>query len=218
MRDQSDEAVDCFSKSLTRLRVYGKGKTIVHQDEPADRLIFLCRGLLKMTRIEEEGEEVIVSLVSPCSIIGGLNSLLSTNIIYWTATTLTDVSETAYMDAESFTRICEAHPKIVFGFLRYMSERLRLAYRSTRNMRLPVEAKLRGVLAHLMFLFHGVCENRLIELPFSHRVLAQLAQMTSETLSRALCALQKGGIIKVEKGGIRILQAEALKKWSEAPN
>ncbi len=217
LRKQSDDAVDCFSNSLTRLRVYGQGKSIVHQNETTDRLIFACSGLIKMSRVMDDGSEVILSLVGPCSLIGGMNARSRNNVSYWAAETLTAVTDVAYMNSKTLLEVFRAHPDLGFGFFRHMSGRLRLAYRRLGNTRLPVEEKLLAALARLMFLFYEAYENRLIELPFSHRVLAQVAQMTPETLSRTLRALQEKGIIQIENRGIRILQAEALRKYSEAP-
>jgi CRP/FNR family transcriptional regulator len=218
LRKQPDEAVDYFSNLLNRLRVYGQGKSLVHQDEATDRLTFVCNGLVKMSRVIDDGEEVILGFVRPCSVIGGINARSRSNVSYWAAEALTEVTDVAHITSENLLRVFRAHPDLGFGFFRHMSGRLRLAYRRIGSMRLPVEEKLLAVLAHLMFLFYGVCENRIIEIPFSRRLLARFAEMTPETLSRTLRALQKKGIINVEKRGIRILQAEALRKYSEAPN
>ena len=218
LRGQTDEAVDYFSKSLTRLRISGKSRTIVHQDEETARLVFVCGGMVKMSRVTEDGEEVILSLLGPCSLVGGINSQTRNNASYWSAETMTDVTEIAYLNSEDLSRAFHAYPELGFGFSRYMSRRLRSAYRMIGNMRLPVEQRLLAVLARIMELLYGKCENRLVEFPFSYRVLAQFAQVTPETLSRTLHALQKKGIVDVEKRGIRILQAEALRKYSDLPN
>src|SRR3989338_2318227 len=60
-----------------------------------------------------------------------------------------------------------------------------------------------------MILLEGKCKNVLIEIPLSHRDLAQFAQITPETLSRTLRALENRVVIKVEKNGLRVMQAEA---------
>jgi len=218
LRKQTDEAVDYLSKSLTWLRISGKGKTIVNQDEETTRLVFVCGGMVKMARVTEDGEEVILNLLGPCSLIGGINARSRNNISYWSAETMTDVTEIAYLNSENLFRAFHAHPEWGFSFFRYMSGRLRLAYRMIENMRLPAEQRMLAVLARIMQLLYGRCENRLIELPFSHRVLAQFAQVTPETLSRTLRALQTKGVIEIEQRGIRILQAEALRKYSDLPN
>lgn len=72
-----------------------------------------------------------------------------------------------------------------------------------------------SLLARIMILLTGKCEGGLIEIPLSHRELAQFAQTTPETLSRTLRALQNKGIIQVEKKGIRVLQEGALREYLE---
>ena len=71
LQQQPDEAVAKFSSLLTRYPVKGKGKTIFNQGELATGFYFLCNGLVKLTRVTEQGEEAILDLLSPCSIIGG---------------------------------------------------------------------------------------------------------------------------------------------------
>ena len=74
LEQQPDEAVAKFSNLLTRYSINGKGKTIFNQGEVATGFYFLCKGMVKLTRMTEQGEEVILDLLSPCSIIGGLNA------------------------------------------------------------------------------------------------------------------------------------------------
>lgn len=72
-----------------------------------------------------------------------------------------------------------------------------------------------AILARVLFLLTGRCENGLFAIPLSYRELAEFAQTTPETLSRTLRDLQNKGIIKVEKNGLRVMQAEALKEFLE---
>ena len=218
LEQQPDEAVAKFSNLLTRYSINGKGKTIFNQGEVATDFYFLCKGMVKLTRMTERGEEVILDLLSPCSIIGGLNAHGERRIRFSSSVTVSELSEVACVKKEDIPLLFEAYPGIGIGLSRHMSERLRVAQKLIADMRLPVEDRVLSLIARLMILLTGKCENVLIEIPLSYRELAQFAQITPETLSRTLRTLQDKGIISVEKKGLRVLQAEELRKYVDETN
>lgn len=218
LQQQPDEVVAKFSSLLTRYSISGRGKTIFNQGEVATGFYFLCKGMVKLTRMTERGEEVILDLLSPCSIIGGLNAHGEGRIQFSSSVTVSEVSEVACLKKEDIPLLFEAYPGIGIGLSRHMSERLRAAQKLIADMRLPVEDRVLSLIARLMISLKGKCENVLIEIPFSHREIAQFAQITPETLSRTLRTLQDKGIISVEKKGLRVLQAEELRKYVDETN
>ena len=218
LREQPDEGVSKFSNLLTRYCISGKGKTIFNQGELATGLYFLCSGLVKLTRVTEQGDEAILDLLAPCSIIGGVDALTETRLRISSSVTVTDLTEIAFLKKEDLFPLFQAFPGLGVSFSRHISARLRKAYNLIADMSLAVEERLLALLARIIVLLTGKCENGLIEIPFSHRELAQFAQITPETLSRALRTLQDKGIISIEKKGLRVLQEEALKKYvNETP-
>src|SRR3972149_4045400 len=60
-----EEGIKRFSAGLHRFTVRGTGRAIFNQGEPADCCYFLCDGLVKLTRVLKEGDEVILDLLSP---------------------------------------------------------------------------------------------------------------------------------------------------------
>ena len=218
LEQHPDEAVAKFSHLLTRYSINGKGKTIFNQGELATGFYFLCNGLVKLTRVTEQGEEAILDLLSPCSIIGGGDAHSEKKTRFSSSVTVTELSEVAYLKKEDIPLLFEAYPGIGIGLSRHMSERLRGAYKLIADMKLPVEDRVLALIARLMILLTGKCDKGIIAIPFSHRELAQFAQVTPETLSRTLHTLQDKGIIGVEKKGLRVLQVEELRKYVDETN
>ena len=62
---EDEEGVKRFSAGLHRFTVRGTGRAIFNQGEPADCCYFLCDGLVKLTRVLKEGDEVILDLLFP---------------------------------------------------------------------------------------------------------------------------------------------------------
>ncbi|GEM_PF-2655483 len=218
LEQQPDEAVAKFSNLLTRYSINGKGKTIFNQGELATGLYFLCNGLVKLTRVTEQGEEAILDLLSPCSIIGGGDAHSEKKTRFSSSVTVTELSEVAYLKKADIPFLLQDHPKIGIGLSGHMSKRLRGAYKLVADMKLPVEDRVLALIARIVVLLTGKCENIVIEIPLSHRELAQFAQITPETLSRTLHTLQDKGIIGVEKKGLRVLQVEELRKYVDETN
>jgi len=218
LEQQPDEAVAKFSNLLTRYSINGKGKTIFNQGELATGLYFLCNGMVKLTRVTEQGEEAILDLLSPCSIIGGGDAHSEKKTRFSSSVTVTELSEVAYLKKADIPLLLQDHPKIGIGLSGHMSKRLRGAYKLVADMKLPVEDRVLALIARIAVLLTGKCENIVIEIPLSHRELAQFAQITPETLSRTLRTLQDKGIISVEKKGLRVLQAEELRKYVDETN
>ena len=218
LQKQPDEAVAKFSNLLTRYSISGKGKSIFNQGALVTGQYFLCQGVAKLARVMEHGEETIVDVLAPCSIIGGGNVLTEGSVKVVSAVTVGEVTEVAFLKKDDFCLIFQAYPGLGLGFCRHVSAKLREAYKLIADMRMTVEERLLALLARVMILLTGKCENGLIEIPFSHRELAQFAQVTPETLSRALHVLQDKGIIGVEKKGLRVLQVEELRKYVDETN
>ncbi len=218
LEQQPDEAIAKFSSLLTRYSINGKGKTIFNQGEVATGIYFLCKGMVKLTRVTEQGEEAILDLLSPCSIIGGGDAHNDKKPRFSSSVTVTELSEVAYLKKADVPLLLQDHPKIGMGLSGHMSQRLRGAYKLVADMKLPVEDRVLALIARIVVLLTGKCENIVIEIPLSHRELAQFAQITPETLSRTLRTLQDKGIIGVEKKGLRVLQAEELRKYVDETN
>jgi CRP-like cAMP-binding protein len=208
-----DAAVAKFSDFLTRYIISGKGKTIFNQGELVTGQYFLCRGVVKLTRVSERGEETIVDLLAPCSIIGGATVLKEGNVKVTSAVAVEELTEVAFLKKEDLPLVFEAYPELGLGFSRHLSKKLREAYRLIATLTLTVEERLLAVLARIVVLLTGKVEKGLVEIPISYRELAQFAQVTPETLSRTMRGLQDRGIISVDKKGLRVIKDEALKKY-----
>ena len=129
LQQQPDKTVAEFSNLLTRYSISGKGKTIFNQGELVTGQHLLCQGLVKLTRAIEYGEEAIVDMLAPCSIIGGANVLKEGKVKVTSAVTVGELTEIAFLKKEDFPRIFQAHPELGIGFSRHISTRLREAYK-----------------------------------------------------------------------------------------
>lgn len=206
-----------FSDQLARYSIKGKGKAIFNQGQAVAGVYYLCEGLVKLISSTEDGGETILDIITPCSIIGEICRRGGATHSY-SAVTLEGSTEVAYLKIEDLAVIIQSDWSLGLSLAQHLCVRLRAAYRTVGAMQLPVEERLLTLLARVMFLREGRHPKGQSRLPFTFRELAQFAQITPETLSRALRSLHDKGIISVEKKELRILKEETLQKYLDEPS
>ena len=60
-------------KHLFTLREYPKGSMIILEEEYGDVVFIVKKGTIKITRVNDEGKEVILSLMGVCDVVGELS-------------------------------------------------------------------------------------------------------------------------------------------------
>lgn len=203
-----------FSASLLRYTVKGKGRAIVNAGQPITGAYFLCEGSVKLTRTEETGGEVILGILDPFSLIGELPGAKQERHAF-SALAVTELVEVAYLKSDVFFSLMRADPALPVGLAFHLSKRLTRAFRTLAQMKLPVEQRVILMMSRMVRRQRkrGAGTGLLIDL--SHRGFAELVQTTPETLSRTFRSLQERGIIHLEKGKLRILKEEVLKRVFE---
>ncbi len=188
-----------LSNLLTRYSIHGKGRSIFNQGQPVTHLYFLCRGLVKLSAVTADGDEVVIDVLAPCSITGTLPAVDKGTYDY-TAVTLIETTELCSVNVKDLPKLFSSYPSLAIALVHQLSTRLSQAYRMLVDMKLPVGDRLISILAWLADLTDDKSEMKSAKIPLSCREVAQLAQTTPETLSRLLQPHQKKGIIRVEKG------------------
>ena len=200
-----------LSNLLTRYSISEKGKTIFNQGQPVTHLHFLCTGLVKLSAVTAEGDEIVLDVLTPCSLIGTLPT--DDNATYnYTAVTLTAKTELSCLKTKDLLRLISSYPSLLTVFAYQLSTRLNQAYMMLADMKLPVGDRLIAVLARLVDLTDNKSEKTPARIPLSCREVAQLAQITPETLSRLLHPHREKGFIRVKKG-LWVIKKEVLQEY-----
>lgn len=210
---QSEKCVGEFSRLLHRYPIHRKGTAIFNQGQPASNgVYFLCQGWVKLTKLQKRGDEVILDILIPCSVIGEIpNGGRSTHV--YSAISCEESVEVAYLAKEDLESLFHAYPALALSLSRHLSKRLSQAYRSLGNIRLSVRERVISVLARVFRRLGRKGTRGVVAIPLSYRELAQLVQTTPETLSRVLRSLQEEGLVRTEKKGLRILKEDLLDKY-----
>ena len=192
-----------------RHRKLKRGEVLFAAGDESVACATLIEGALKVTSIDEQGTERILSLVHPAGFIGELFAPFA----HFDVVALTD-SELCVFPKSEMGRAVDAHPKLAQALLRRSQEDL-LQSRELLALsgRRSASAKVAGF---LMALAEAASDSschaaREFELPLTRGEIAGMLGLTIETVSRALTKFERDGVIR-RKGarGIELVDPARL--------
>jgi len=191
-------------EKITYSRTYAKGEMIYMAGEQGEKLFFIHRGKVKITRISETGREQVVRVLGPGDFMGEL-SLFAHMPLTDNARALED-TEVCVLEGQSLKRLVMKYPAIALKILEELSVRMERAERLIEDLTTrSVESRIARTLLEL------AADGDEVVLELSKGDLASHTGMTPETLSRKLSYFQKMGWIKLEgRRKIIILDRESL--------
>ena len=193
-------------------REYPALTEIIHQDTPARAVYFIEYGLVKLSRMDPSGHEVISGLRRSNWIIAAPAVLLGRKYSF-TATALADC-KIRHISSERFLSLIEANPEFSRHMLRMFSQEIVNYGKAFCNLGcLPAIDRLKLQLYEIMMEIRrplGVKDKVKLSFPLKHKELAQMIAVTPEHLSRLLKQLERDGIIRRENGLLVLNNSQSL--------
>jgi len=188
--------------NLMQKRVYKKGNIILMEEEFGDTLFILNKGSVKITRLSDDGREVILSILGEGDFFGEMSIFdgenRSANVV-----ALEDIS-VLILKRGDFLDLLEKHPRIAIVLLQEMAMRLRRSDQQIEGLSLSdAENRIAMSLLRLaedLGIFRQV-QVVIENLPYQQDI-SYMAGTSRETVSRMLTLLQRKGYI--QKRGRRL--------------
>ncbi|WP_435561408.1 Crp/Fnr family transcriptional regulator [Neobacillus sp. LXY-4] len=201
----------CLVQKAVISQTYRKGEYIFQEGEPSDSLYIVHKGLVKVSKISDEGKEQIIRLLFPGDFFGQY-ALLENKQHYAHAEVLEGTS-VCLIHKDKFRSILERNPNIAMKYMLVLSERLQAADEWIGAISLmEVERRL----AKALLTFYEKEQKDEFELPVSKKDLAALIGTTPETLSRKFVYFQTLDLIDLKgRKGVKIKDVE---RWKEIAN
>ncbi|HDL18737.1 MAG TPA: Crp/Fnr family transcriptional regulator [Bacteroidetes bacterium] len=207
------EEMDSLDKLVVESEIKKK-QPIYLQGDPSEVLYFLKKGRVKITRLDESGKEITLTLLEPGEIFGELG-MFSEAPRESNAVTMED------------TRLCMVRRK---DFEKMMADRSDLSLKITKLMGLRLrqfETKLdellfRDVPSRLARLLIRLLsrhrkqtpQGSCIHIKLSQQELANLIGATREMTSSVLNSFKREGLIEIEHKYIYVLKQTELEKMA----
>ena len=192
--DLNDEELQGDSDSCTP-RKYPKNSMIILEEEFGDTVFAICEGTVKITRVNDEGKEVILALLGPGEIFGEMaiidgesrsaNALAQENCILL-----------AFPQNE-FLKILKTYFEVSFSLMGELARRLRKSDQQIEALSLSDAENRIGVSMLNLAEDMGIIRKGKVtieKLPFQQDI-ANMAGTSRETVSRVLKMFEEKNLI-----------------------
>lgn len=206
----SEKDLERVIQAANRQR-YHKENLILIEEEVGSSMFVILEGRVKISRISDDGREVILAILSEGDFFGEMSLLdgqtRSANV------TAIDESELLVIRREEFLQILHDYPQIAINLLKELAQRIRKGDEHIKSLSLQ-DAK--GRVANTLLRIaedYGVFRKgqvEISELPLQQD-LANMAGTSRETISRVIKTLIQQAYLKKERGKVIIIDYEKFK-------
>jgi len=192
-------------------QVFRKDNMILIEEEVGSTMFVILEGRVKISRISEEGREVILSILSEGDFFGEMSILdgqaRSANVV-----TLEDAT-ILVIHREDFLQMLHDYPQIAINLLKELAHRLRRSDSQIKSLSLQnATGKVASTLLRIAD-DSGKIHLGQVEIPKlpPQQDLANMAGTSRETISRVLKTLTEQGYLRKEGNKIIILDYESFR-------
>ncbi len=191
---------------------FKKDSVVLFEHETGSALFVIIEGKVKVSRVSDDGKEVILTILGDSDFFGEMAILdglsRSANV------TAMEDSELFIIQRSEFLELLQVHPEVSIALLQELTQRLRSADMKIKSLSLKdAEGKVATVILQLADdvgkIKQGTVEIE--KLPFQHD-LANMAGTSRETISRTLHTFAKKGLVELDGAKLRIMNYEKFKE------
>jgi CRP/FNR family transcriptional regulator, global nitrogen regulator len=185
---------------------FERGKTIFFPGDPAERVYFLVKGAVKLSRVYEAGEEITVALLRENSVFGVLSLITGQKADrFYHAVAFTTV-ELLSLPIEQFEKSLKDNSELSMLMLKGLSSRILQTEMMIETLaHRDMGSRLVSFLLILCRDF-GIPSNDgiTIDLKLSHQAIAEAIGSTRVTVTRLLGDLRQDKMISIDKKKITV--------------
>ncbi|WP_457601151.1 Crp/Fnr family transcriptional regulator [Hydrogenivirga sp.] len=208
----SEEELKFIDENSVGLEIRG-GEIIYSPEDEEDFIYFLKRGVVKLYRVEPEGREVVVALLGPGDIFGGISSYDRGS--YGEFAQVMEDAFLCMVNRKLFFDRMSKNPTVMLKLNRFLGLiTYELEMRLEDIVSKSVLSRVSSVLIKLLDKF-GDREGR-IGISLSHRDIATMVGATREATTLALNRLKNEGVIELARKRIRVLNRDLLEEFKNS--
>jgi len=191
--------------NLSSLHKYKKDNIILMEAETGNSLFIINKGSVKISRVSDEGKEVILTILKEGDFFGEM-SLLNGKTRSANVTAIED-SELLMLRREDFFNLLHSHPELSITLLKELAKRIRVSDTQIKSLSLlDAVGRVASAVMQLVETGGTIEKGKMIldKLP-SQQDVANMAGTSRETVSRAFNLFIKEGYI-VKKGNKIVIE------------
>ena len=196
----SDLSPSDLNKIAERMiqRAYVKGQMILLEDDLGQTFFVIAEGSVKITRLSDDGREVILAMLGESDFFGEMSLLdgagRSANVV------ALEASEVLTLARNDFLDILQQYPKISISLLEELTQRIRKSDQQIESLSLSdVEQRIGITLIRLAEELGTIKQGsvKIKNLPYQQDI-ANMAGTSRETVSRTFKLLEEKGLVTRE--------------------
>ena len=192
--DLSDSDLKKISEKMIS-RLYEKGKMILLEQSQGETFFIIISGVVKVTRLSDDGREVILAILGESDFFGEMSLLdgegRSANIV------ANEQSEVVTLSRSDFLDCLQKYPKIAIALLEELAVRLRKSDQHIESLSLSDSEQRIGVTLIRLAEELGTIKQgdvNVKNLPYQQDI-ANMAGTSRETVSRTLKLLETKNLL-----------------------
>lgn len=191
-----------------------KKKTIFSEGDPPEWFYIVKSGKVKITKLSHEGKEIILEVISPYDIFGGVAVIRG--ISYPANAVAMEDAEVLKISRKNLMRLVDRFPNLMYCMALQLGDRMKSSYDSLKNIALErVEARIAALLLKLAGKVGVETEGGLlIDMRLTKQDVADMVGTTVETSIRTFSKFRKQGLISDADGKFIIRDRERLAAYS----
>ena len=185
---------------------YEKGERICIEGERIENLIYIHKGLVKLSKRNNDGTVQILSIAQPLDYIGLLS--VFSNQKYKYSLTAIEPTSVCFINITAIKHNIKTNGNFAIEII----EKISKAADEIINTKITLGKKdLKSKIAYILIFFaKEVYKSNSFNLPISRTEMAELVDMRAENIIRTLSSFKKENIITTKGAKIDILNMEAL--------
>jgi CRP-like cAMP-binding protein len=187
-----------------------EGEVLFEQGDPGDALYAITSGSLEVSILSREGRKLSLDVMRPGALFGEI-ALFDPGTRTATVTALEPSHVRGVKNADVLSAVRET-PELAIDLIQLAGKRMRwMSSQLNEQVFLPMPARLARKILYLTV--DG--SEHLSLLTLSQAELAEFVGATREAVSKTLSVWKRGGVIDASRGGLRVLDRDALQVMAD---
>jgi len=185
---------------------YKPGETIIKQSTSSSYVVCIREGIAKVYVEGVKGKNLVVKLIKRLDFVTG-GGLFNGNVHHFTITAMTPVT-CCLIDSSKLTRLFSENNRFAVELLRHHTKQNNILLNKLVNL---TQKYMPGRVADtLLYLKNDIYKSNPFTIPLTRQDLADMSNMTKESLVRILQQFKSSELIKTQGNTIEILDESAL--------
>ena len=201
-------------KELSRYLVpvtFSKKEFVFSEGDPSEWLYIVKKGKVKITKLSTEGKELILEIVPPHEIFGGI--AVVRGFPYPANAVAMEDTEVLKMSRKNLLSIMDRFPNLMYCMAMNIGDRIKGTHEMLKSIALEkVESRIASLLIKLSDKAgEKLPEGMAINMKLTKQDIAEMVGTTVETSIRTMSKLTKAGLVIAKSGKIIIRDLDRLK-------